>query len=160
MALADDVGLQVMGEPVERDRALLLVSAAVRRWARPALASRETTHAQALGIDSLDLSSLEALDYASPIVRDEYLVEVDVIAAEVLAAAADAAESAWGLRLLNVPGGGASAHERHFDTALAREVAEHSARALGAAARAGLVDLLAEAKQLAAQMHRPPPPAK
>ncbi len=161
VTLAENAGLQVFSEANERDRALVLANAAIRRWARAALNSRPETYGRALGIDSLDLGSPDALGYAAQLMREEYLVDCDEIQAEVVAAAASAAESASGLGALAVVEGQRPLQQRSFDSVLAREVAEYSAQALSAVSRSGLLQISSEAQQVIGQMtRRQPTPAQ
>lgn len=159
VTLAEDPGLQVSSEANERDRAIVLVSAAIRRWARAALDARPETSGRALGVDSLDLSNLDALGYAAQLIREEYLQDCDESQAGIVAAAANAAESAWGLRLLTVADGQRLLQQQSFDTVLAREVAEYAAQALAAAAQAGLVQAWSEAQEVIGEMPRRQPPS-
>jgi hypothetical protein len=156
--LAENPALEVVSDADERGRALALVTVAVRRWARAALNAQADTTVRAIAIDNLDLSSLKALGCVSKLMRDEYLTDLEPAYAEVVAAAADAADSAWNLRLL-AGSPGEPAVEQPFDTVLAGEVAEYAANAVVAAAHAGLAQVREEAKQAVAAMpQRQPPP--
>jgi hypothetical protein len=152
--IANDVEFARGSDGVERDRALRLARAALSDWAQAALV-RGSADAEAAGLCSLSLADLDALGYAGPFTRENYGPALPGPLREVVDAAADAAENAWELRPLTEPSAGIS-QSRSFDPSAAAAVAEAAAEALRAAARAGLVDLIGEARRITADMREKP----
>jgi hypothetical protein len=154
-ALAADPAMAAGGVADERERAQRLASAALGRWALAALDSTEASRAQADGLRSVDLGTLEGIGYAGACARVDYAPLLSGGLRDVVELAAQAAEAAWELRPISDPNGRGMSKSRPFDPGAADAAAESAAAALRTAAGAGLIDLLAEARRLTGEMRRP-----
>ncbi len=132
--------------------ALILGQAAVS-YARRALESSSETSAQAAGLASLGLGSVEELGHVAGQLREYSRVVGDAAVREVLEAAVGACEAAWQVRPLGArdPNTGSS-RERAVDESAYAEVAEHAARALQLLAGITGASVTAEAEAVIARL--------
>jgi DNA-binding MarR family transcriptional regulator len=132
--------------------ALNLGQAAVS-YARRALESSPETSAQAAGLASLGLGSVEELGYVAGQLREYSNAVGETTVRELMEAAASACEAAWEVRRLGArdPTTGRS-RERLVDQSAYAEVAECTARALQLLARITGANVIPEAENVIAAL--------